>query len=104
MSRKKHPTTSIANRIDLAIARCSSVRDGISMGGSASLEKELWHAPFVRRQAMEFAGFNQNNGFCQTSAKPVLAGMKDTLPPDKGLEKYSAEASPKAAPATTSLA
>ena len=41
MRRKKHPTISIAKRVELALARYSSVRDGVAMGGSASLEKEL---------------------------------------------------------------
>ena len=41
MRRTKHPTISIANRVELAVARYRSVKDGVAMGGSASLEKEL---------------------------------------------------------------
>ena len=73
MSRKKHPTISIANRIDLAIARCSSVRDGIAMGGSASLEKELSSINELVKHLEEIYALLQNHEI----DKPVIAQIKE---------------------------
>jgi 5-methylcytosine-specific restriction endonuclease McrA len=73
MSRKKHPTISIANRIDLAIARCSSVRDGIAMGGSASLEKELNSINELVKHLEEIYALLQKHEL----DKPVISQIKE---------------------------
>ena len=73
MSRKKHPTISIANRIDLAIARCSSVRDGVAMGGSASLETELNSISELVKHLEEIYALLQKHEL----DKPVITQIKE---------------------------
>ncbi len=73
MRRKKHPTISIAKRIELAIARYSSVRDGVAMGGSASLEKELSNINELVKHLEEKYALLQKYEI----DKPVIAQIKE---------------------------
>ncbi len=73
MRRKKHPTISIAKRVELALARYSSVRDGVAMGGSASLEKELSSINELVKHLEEIYALLQN----QETDKPVIAQIKE---------------------------
>lgn len=73
MRRKKHPTISIANRIELAIARYRSVSDGIAMGGSASLEKELSSVNELVKHLEEIYALLQKHEL----DKPVISRIKE---------------------------
>ena len=73
MRRKKYPTISIAKRVELALARCSSIRDGVAMGGSASLEKELSSINELVKHLEEIYALLQNHEI----DKPVIAQIKE---------------------------
>jgi hypothetical protein len=73
MRRKKHPTISIANRIELAVARYSSVRGGVVMGSAASLEKELNSINELVKHLEEIYALLQKHEL----DKPVISKIKE---------------------------
>ena len=64
---------SISIRVELAVARYSSVKDGVAMGGSASLEKELNSINELVKHLEEIYALLQKHEL----DKPVISQIKE---------------------------